>query len=67
VALDVSPGAVDVCQRRGVRRTVIGTLPDLVNADAEPFDTFLLLGSPWMLKRCETAGAGYLAMLQLRD
>jgi SAM-dependent methyltransferase len=158
VALDVSPGAVDVCQRRGVRRTVIGTLQDLVDADAEPFDTFLLLGtnlgllassaqaprflnalarlaapdavvlgrgmdpyhtlmqahrayhernralgrlpgqirlrvryqnlatpwfdylfasveeiialldgSAWMLKRCETAGAGYLAMLQLRD
>jgi hypothetical protein len=27
----------------------------------------LLDGSAWMLKRCETAGAGYLAMLQLRD
>ena len=27
----------------------------------------LLDGSAWTLKRCETAGAGYLAMLQLRD
>src|SRR5438094_4170986 len=45
VALDVSPGAVDVCQRRGVRRTVIGTVQDMVDAGAEPFDTFLLLGS----------------------
>ena len=45
MALDVSPGAVGVCQRRGVRRTVIGTVQDLVDADAEPFDTFLLLGT----------------------
>jgi methylase of polypeptide subunit release factors len=29
VAPDVSPGAVDVCKRRGVRRTVIGTVEDL--------------------------------------
>ena len=45
VALDISPGAVDVCQRRGVRRTFVGTVEDLAAGDRGPFDTFLLLGN----------------------
>ncbi|MDQ6675028.1 MAG: class I SAM-dependent methyltransferase [Chloroflexota bacterium] len=45
VALDVSAGAVDVCQRRGIRQTVIGTVEDLADAGGGPFDTFLLLGN----------------------
>jgi hypothetical protein len=36
---------VDVCQRRGIRRTVIGTVEDLADAGGGPFDTFLLLGN----------------------
>jgi hypothetical protein len=56
VALDVSPLAVQVCRRRGVRRVVAGTVADLAAAggrsgdpaggpDGEPFDAFLLLGN----------------------
>jgi SAM-dependent methyltransferase len=45
VALDVSPGAVRVCQRRGIRQTVTGTVEELANADGGLFDTFMLLGS----------------------
>jgi hypothetical protein len=44
-ALDVSPDAVDVCQRHVVGRTVIGTIEDLGDAGGGPFDTFLLLGN----------------------
>jgi SAM-dependent methyltransferase len=48
VALDVSPLAVEVCRRRGVARTAVGTAADLVAAggpDGGPFDAFLLLGN----------------------
>jgi SAM-dependent methyltransferase len=45
VALDVSPGAVEVCKRRGLRRTVLGTVEKLADAGGGPFDTFLLLGN----------------------
>jgi SAM-dependent methyltransferase len=45
VALDVSPGAVEVCQRRGLRRTVIGTVEDLAERCGGRFDTFVLLGT----------------------
>jgi SAM-dependent methyltransferase len=48
-ALDISPGAVEVCRTRGVRRTVIGT----VDTHRGEYDTFVLwcnnlglLGSP---------------------
>lgn len=42
VGLDVSDGALTVCNRRGLRNTVLGTVDDL--PDHERFDTFLLLG-----------------------
>lgn len=45
VALDVSPLAVDVCRRRGIRQTFAGTVAALASTDPEPFDTFLLLGN----------------------
>jgi SAM-dependent methyltransferase len=45
VALDVSPGAVHVCQRRGIHQTLTGTVENLADADGGPFDTFMLLGS----------------------
>jgi SAM-dependent methyltransferase len=55
VALDVSPLAVEVCRRRGVQRTVVGTVADLAAAGGhpggpggpggEPFDAFVLLGN----------------------
>lgn len=42
-ALDVSPGALEVCRRRGVRRVVEGLVHDL--DPAQPFDTVLLCGN----------------------
>lgn len=44
VALDVSPGAIEVCRRRGVWQPVLGTVFDLRATDIVPFDTLLLLG-----------------------
>jgi SAM-dependent methyltransferase len=43
VALDLSPGACEVCRRRGVRHVSQGTIFDL--PDGERFDTFLLMGN----------------------
>ena len=45
VALDVSPGATEVCRRRGVRQTVTGTLADLRAQGTPSFNTLLLLGN----------------------
>jgi SAM-dependent methyltransferase len=49
LALDTSPGAIEVCRRRGVRETFTGTVFDLVVEDAGPFDTFLLCGNNYGL------------------
>lgn len=40
VALDVSPGAVDVMQQRGVQQVLHG---DIFDYEGEPFDTLLLM------------------------
>lgn len=57
VALDVSPGAVEVCTRRGIERTFLGTVDDLAGRDPEPFDTILLMGSNLaLLESAERAG-----------
>jgi SAM-dependent methyltransferase len=45
VALDVSPGAAEVCHKRGVRSVFEGTVFDLAMADTEGFDAFLMLGN----------------------
>jgi SAM-dependent methyltransferase len=45
VALDVSPGAITVCRRRGVHQCFLGTVNDLLAAKPEPFDCFLALGN----------------------
>lgn len=44
LALDVSPGAIEVCTRRGIGRTHLGTVFDLPE-DRGPFDTFVLAGN----------------------
>lgn len=49
VALDVSLGAIEVCRRRGVRETFVGTVFDLLEADGGPYDTFLLCGNNYGL------------------
>jgi SAM-dependent methyltransferase len=45
VALDVSAGAIEVCERRGVRQRFLGTVDDLVATAPRPFDSFLALGN----------------------
>ena len=44
-ALDVSPGAVEVCRRRGVVSTFVGTVQDLAATGPGPFDTFIAINS----------------------
>lgn len=43
--LDVSPGAIEVCRRRGVRDLVLATLDEHAAAVGPTYDTFLLLGN----------------------
>jgi len=45
IALDVSPGAIEVCRRRGIPHTFLGTVQDLAFAGVRSFDTFLCLGA----------------------
>lgn len=45
VALDISPGALEVCRRRGVRETYLGTIEELARDGGGPFNTFLLMGA----------------------
>ena len=45
VALDVSPGAVGVCRRRGVKEVFLGTVAELAAAGGAPFDSVLMLGN----------------------
>ena len=63
VALDVAPGAIEVCRRRGVRQTVTGTVADLRAANVLPFDTLLLLGNNLELQRDEQHAPVMLATL----
>ena len=44
-ALDISPGAIDVCERQGIDDVYLGTVPSLAAAGAPTYDTFLLLGN----------------------
>jgi SAM-dependent methyltransferase len=45
VALDVSPGAIDVCRRRGVKQVFLGTVAELAATRPAPFDSVLMLGN----------------------
>lgn len=63
VALDVSPGAVEVCRRRGVRGTFTGTVFELAATDPEPFDTFLLCGNNYGLLENRAHGHSFLRAL----
>lgn len=45
-ALDISPGACEVCRQRGVRTVVEGTVFELPGSPSEPqFDSVLMLGN----------------------
>lgn len=45
VALDVSPGAIETCRRRGVRETFLGEITELATDPSQKFDSFLALGN----------------------
>ena len=45
LALDVSPGAVEVCRRRGVVSTFLGTVHDLAATGPVPFDSFIAINT----------------------
>lgn len=63
-ALDVSPGAIEVCCRRGVERTHLGEASTL--DPGERFDTFLLFGNNLGLLGSPAAASGFLAPLRAR-
>ena len=44
VALDTSPGAIEVCRMRGVEETFLGPIDALAEGGVEPFDAAALLG-----------------------
>lgn len=45
LALDVSPGAIETCRRRGVQETFLGDITELASDPSQKFDTFLALGN----------------------
>ena len=61
--LDVSPGAVEVCRRRGVRDLVLGTLDEHAAAVGPAYDTFLLLGNNLGLIEGAARAPSFLAAL----
>jgi SAM-dependent methyltransferase len=59
-ALDLSPGAVEVCQRRGIKRTILGTID---RASKNEYDTFLLMGNNLGLLENDVKAPLFLAKL----
>jgi SAM-dependent methyltransferase len=64
VALDVSAGAIEVCERRGVCQRFLGTVDDLVSTAPQPFDTFLALGNGLGLLESRERAPEFLAALK---
>jgi len=64
LALDVSPGAIEVCRRRGVEHTHFGEASTL--GPDERFDTFLLFGNNLGLLGSPAAAPGFLRPLRER-
>ncbi|MDP9798339.1 SAM-dependent methyltransferase [Catenuloplanes nepalensis] len=60
--LDVSPGAIAVCRRRGLRDTVLASVDEHAR-DGRRYDTFLLLGNNLGLLEGHHRAAGFLAAL----
>jgi SAM-dependent methyltransferase len=63
VALDVSPLAAEVCRQRGVQNVVTGTVFDVAQQGAQPFDSFLMLGNNLGLLRDSASARTLLAVL----
>lgn len=58
MALDISPGAIDVCRSRGVEWTFKGTVQELLEFPVEPFDAIILMGSNLALLQSEAKATG---------
>jgi SAM-dependent methyltransferase len=58
-ALDISPGAIEACRRRGIRQTFAGTINDLIGAGEGPFDAMILMGNNLALLQTEARAAGF--------
>lgn len=57
MALDVSPGAIEVCRMRGVEWTFKGSIYDLLTLPVEPFDSIILMGNNLALLQSEARAA----------
>lgn len=64
VALDVSPGAIEVCRDRGVEQVFLGTTEDFAREDPEPFDAVILLGHNLALLGSPEASGSFLETLK---
>ena len=53
MALDVSPGAIEVCRMRGIEWTFKGSIFDLLTIPVEPFDSIILMGNNLALLQSE--------------
>ena len=62
-ALDISPGAVDTCRRRGVFETFHGTVFDLAATRPVPFGTFVMMGNNLALLGSREAAPDFLDAL----
>lgn len=64
VALDVSPGAIEVCRERGVHQVFLGPTSALADEDLAPFDAALLMGNGLELLGSPQAATGFLDTLR---
>ncbi len=63
IALDVSPGAIEVLRRRGVEQMFHGSLGELALSRPEPFETILLCGNNLGLLESESKAPRFLGHL----
>ena len=61
--LDVSPGAIEIARRRGLRDTVVATVDEFAARAATRYDTFLLLGNNLGLLESRARAPIFLAAL----
>lgn len=66
MALDVSPGAIEVCRMRGVEWTFRGSIHELLGIPVEAFDSIILMGNNLGLLQSEARAVNlFSAMRQL--
>jgi len=58
MAIDTSPGAIEVCRNRGVEWTFKGSIQELIGFPVEPFDAIILMGNNLALLQSEAKAPG---------